>query len=135
MLCWCTGRWKCMDGTEFMTKSLSSVWVLPRTKPYYGIILDLHGHTLKGLAEKVETGKIKCTQNQTFSLTLEGLEKVHEAMESVGSVGNKALPQRWKYLGANCRGSPCPRTCYIRNAQSLLHVLLSLLSFSAFLSK
>ncbi|KAI4122534.1 MAG: hypothetical protein LQ338_005765 [Usnochroma carphineum] len=80
-----------MYGTEFMAKSLSFVWALLGTKPYYGIMPQSHGHILKELAEKVERAEIKCTLKQTFPLTLAGLRKAHEFVESGGSVGKNAL--------------------------------------------
>ncbi|KAL8832887.1 MAG: hypothetical protein Q9170_004689 [Blastenia crenularia] len=80
-----------MYGTEFMAKSLSFVWALLGTKPYYGLMLDSHGQILKELTEKVEKGEIKCTLKQTFPLTLEGLRKAHEIVESGGSIGKNAL--------------------------------------------
>lgn len=80
-----------MYGTEFMAKSLSFVWALLGTKPYYGVDADSHGKILTELAELVDKGLVKCTLQQTFSLDLEGLRKGHEAVEAGGSIGKNGL--------------------------------------------
>ena len=80
-----------MYGTEFMAKSLSFVWALLGTKPYYHVDVDSHGKILQELARLVDQGTIQCTLNQTFSLTLEGLRRAHQAIEQGGSVGKNGL--------------------------------------------
>lgn len=78
-------------GTEFMAKSLTFVWALLGTKPYYHVDVDSRGKILEELATLVDQGIIPCTLTQTFSLTLEGLRKAHQAIEQGGSVGKNGL--------------------------------------------
>lgn len=80
-----------MYGTEWMAKSLTYVWCLLGTKPYYGVQLDSHGKILKQLAEFVDSGKIKCHHTQTLPLTADGLRKAHEQIEAGGVKGKIAL--------------------------------------------
>ncbi len=80
-----------MYGTEFMAKSLSFIWALLGTKPYYGVDVDSHGKILKELAELVDQGVIKCTLKQTLKLDLEGLRKAHRIIEKGGSIGKIGL--------------------------------------------
>ena len=80
-----------MYGTEFMAKSLSYIWALLGTKPYYGVDLDSHGKILKELAELVDRGVIKCTLKQTLRLDLEGLREAHRIIEKGGSIGKVGL--------------------------------------------
>ena len=80
-----------MYGTEFMAKSLSFIWALLGTKPYYGIDHESHGKILKDLAEYVENGTVKCTLKQTFKMDLQGLRKAHETVEQGGSIGKNGL--------------------------------------------
>ncbi|KAH0000433.1 quinone oxidoreductase, partial [Aureobasidium melanogenum] len=80
-----------MYGTEFMSKSLSFVWELLGTKPWYGVDMDSHGKILEELRQLVEDGKVKTHLQQSFRLDLEGLRKAHEAIESGGSMGKNGL--------------------------------------------
>lgn len=80
-----------MYGTEFMAKSLTFVWELLGTKPWYGVQLDSHGKILKELAELVEKGEAQSHLQQTFRLDVDGLRKAHEAIEGGGSMGKNGL--------------------------------------------
>lgn len=80
-----------MYGTEFMAKSLSFIWELLSTKPYYGIDAESHGKMLEELASLVDEGKIKCHLQKRFRLDLEGLRKAHETIEEGGSMGKNGL--------------------------------------------
>ncbi|EME45475.1 hypothetical protein DOTSEDRAFT_170894 [Dothistroma septosporum NZE10] len=80
-----------MYGTEWMAKSLTYVWCLLGTKPYYGVQLDSHGKILRELAELLNAGKIKCHHTQTLPLTADGLRKAHEQIENGGVKGKIAL--------------------------------------------
>lgn len=80
-----------MYGTEFMAKSLSFVWELLGTKPWYGVDRNSHGKILEELRQLVEDGKVKTHLQQSFRLDLEGLRKAHEAIESGGSMGKNGL--------------------------------------------
>jgi NADPH:quinone reductase-like Zn-dependent oxidoreductase len=80
-----------MYGTEFMAKSLSFVWELLGTKPWYGVDMNSHGKILEELRQLVEDGKVKTHLQQSFRLDLEGLRKAHEAIESGGSMGKNGL--------------------------------------------
>ena len=80
-----------MYGTEMMAKSITFVWCLLGTKPYYGVDLDSHGKILKELKTLVEEGKIKSTLTKTLRLTLEGLREGHQTIEGGSSKGKLAL--------------------------------------------
>ncbi|THW30399.1 GroES-like protein [Aureobasidium pullulans] len=80
-----------MYGTEFMAKSLSFIWELLGTKPWYKIDLESHGKILEELRQLIEDGKVKTHLQQSFRLDLKGLRKAHEAIESGGSMGKNAL--------------------------------------------
>ena len=80
-----------MYGTPFMAKSLSFIWALLGTKPYYGVDLDSHGKILRELAEFVERGVVRCTLTQTMRMDLEGLREAHGAVERGGSIGKNGL--------------------------------------------
>ncbi|KAI9693402.1 MAG: hypothetical protein M1820_009331 [Bogoriella megaspora] len=79
-----------MYGTEFMSKSLTYVWALVGTKPYYGVDVESHGRILEQLARWIDEGKIKCHLQQKLPLTADGLRRAHEIIEggkAVGKVG------------------------------------------------
>ncbi|TKA75528.1 hypothetical protein B0A55_03529 [Friedmanniomyces simplex] len=80
-----------MYGTEFMAKSLTFIWELLGTKPYYQVQMDSHGKILKQLAEWIDDGTIKCHLKQTLPLTLEGVRKGHELLEASGAMGKVGL--------------------------------------------
>lgn len=80
-----------MYGTEFMAKSLTFVWELLGTKPWYGVDLESHGKILKELAVLLENGEVKTHLKQTFSLDVEGLRKAHQAVEKGGSIGKNGV--------------------------------------------
>lgn len=80
-----------MYGTEFLAKSLSFVWELIGTKPYYGVELDSHGKILEELARLVEEGGIKSHLQKTLPLTLKGLKEGHELVEGGSSMGKVAF--------------------------------------------
>lgn len=80
-----------MYGTEWMAKSLTYVWCLVGTKPYYGVQLDSHGKILEELANLLDTRKIKCHHTQTLPLTARGLRNAHEQIEAGGVIGKIAL--------------------------------------------
>lgn len=80
-----------MYGTEWMAKSLTFVWELLGTKPWYKVDLDSHGKILKELAQLVEEGVVKCHLQQTLRLDVEGLRKGHELIEGGSSMGKNAL--------------------------------------------
>lgn len=80
-----------MYGTEFMAKSLTFVWALLGTKPYYGVEAESHGRILKRLKELVDEGAVKCTLRQTLRMDVPGLRKAHEIIEAGGSIGKIGL--------------------------------------------
>lgn len=80
-----------MYGTEFMAKSLSFIWELLGTKPYYGVDVESHGRILQELAKLLEESKVQCHLQQKFSLDVKGLREAHEIIESGGSIGKNGL--------------------------------------------
>ncbi|KAK4960312.1 hypothetical protein LTR10_003206 [Elasticomyces elasticus] len=82
-----------MYGTEWMAKSLTFVWELLSTKPYYKVEdqMDSHGKILKQLADLIDNGTIKCHLQQTLPLTLDGLRSGHEILEASGAMGKIGL--------------------------------------------
>ena len=80
-----------MYGTEFMAKSLTFVWELLGTKPYYGVEMDSHGKILRQLAEMLDAGQVKCHMRQTLPLNLEGVRKAHGLIEESGVMGKIGL--------------------------------------------
>lgn len=80
-----------MYGTPFMAKSLTFVWALLGTKPYYGVGPDSHGKILDELRELLEAGEVKCHLKKTLPLTLKGVREGHRILESGGSIGKLAL--------------------------------------------
>ena len=87
-------------GTEWLAKSLTFVWALIGTKPYYHVDEDSHGKILKELAEMIDNGSIKCHHQQTLPLTLDGLRKAHEQVEASGVMGKIGLSVDVKGLEA-----------------------------------
>ena len=80
-----------MYGTEMLAKSITFVWCLLGTKPYYGIDLESHGRILTELKTLIEEGKIECTLTKTMKLTLEDLKEGHRIVEGGSSMGKLAL--------------------------------------------
>ena len=80
-----------MYGTEFMAKSLTFVWALLGTKPYYGVDVESHGRILKELAQKLDDGKVKCHCMQKLKVDEHGLRKAHEIIEGGKAIGKVAL--------------------------------------------
>ena len=78
-------------GTEMMGKSLTFVWELLGTKPYYHVEPESHGKILEQLRVLLESGEIKCHHTQSFPLTVEGVRRAHEAIESGGSIGKNGI--------------------------------------------
>lgn len=88
-----------MYGTEWMAKSLTFVWTLLGTKPYYKVDMDSHGKILKQLAEMLDSGKVKCHLQQVLPLNLGGVRKAHEESEKSGVMGKIALSVDAEGLG------------------------------------
>ena len=80
-----------MYGTEFMAKSLTFVWALLGTKPYYEVELDSHGKILKELAGLIDRGEVKCHMTQRLKADAEGVRRAHEAIEGGKAIGKVAL--------------------------------------------
>ncbi|KAF2658696.1 quinone oxidoreductase [Lophiostoma macrostomum CBS 122681] len=80
-----------MYGTEFMAKSLTFVWALLGTKPYYGVHPESHGEILKRLATLVDQGEVKCHLTQRLKGDVEGIRKAHEIIEEGNAIGKVAL--------------------------------------------
>lgn len=80
-----------MYGTEFMSKSLTFVWALLGTKPYYGVELESHGKILRDLAGFVDDGTVKCHLTQTLKMDEDGLRQAHEIIEGGKAIGKVAL--------------------------------------------
>ena len=80
-----------MYGTEFMAKSLTFVWALLGTKPYYGVELDSHGKILTDLAKWIDEGKIKCHLQQQVPLTADGVRRAHQIIEDGKAIGKVGL--------------------------------------------
>lgn len=80
-----------MYGTEFMAKSLTFVWGLLGTKPYYGVDVESHGRILKELADSLESGVVKCHMTQRLPLTVMGVREAHEQIENGGVMGKIGL--------------------------------------------
>lgn len=47
-----------MYGREFMAKSLTFVWALLRTKPYYGVEIENHRRILEKLRGLLDDGTV-----------------------------------------------------------------------------
>jgi zinc-binding alcohol dehydrogenase family protein len=80
-----------MYGTEFMAKSLTFVWALLGTKPYYGVDVESHGRILKELAEMLDQGVVRCHCMQKLRVDEEGVRRAHEIIEGGKAVGKVAL--------------------------------------------
>lgn len=80
-----------MYGTEFMAKSLTFVWELLGTKPYYGVEVDSHGTILKELAELLDNNTIKCHMTKELPMTVAGVREAHQHIENGGVKGKIGL--------------------------------------------
>jgi zinc-binding alcohol dehydrogenase family protein len=80
-----------MYGTEFMAKSLTFVWALLGTKPYYGVDAESHGKILEMLSGFLDNGTVKCHCMQKLKLDEEGVRKAHEIIEGGKAIGKVAL--------------------------------------------
>ncbi|GAD97675.1 quinone oxidoreductase [Paecilomyces variotii No. 5] len=80
-----------MYGTKFMAKSLSFIWCLLGTKPYYQVDVESHYKILEELTDLIESGKIKCHLTRRLRLTLEGLREGHRLIEEGGVIGKIGL--------------------------------------------
>ncbi|TDZ26764.1 Succinate--CoA ligase [ADP-forming] subunit alpha [Colletotrichum orbiculare MAFF 240422] len=80
-----------MYGTEFMSKSLTFVWALLGTKPYYGVQLDSHGKILDRLRGLLEGEDVKCHCTQKLRMNEEDVKQAHELVESGKVIGKIAL--------------------------------------------
>ncbi|EOA86544.1 hypothetical protein ACJQWK_08817 [Exserohilum turcicum] len=80
-----------MYGTEFMAKSLTFVWALLGTKPYYGVQVESHGKILRDLAKMLDDGAIKCHCTQKLKIDEEGIRKAHDIIEGGKAIGKVAL--------------------------------------------
>ena len=80
-----------MYESEFMAKSLTFVWELLGTKPWYHVDLESHGRMLRELAELIDAGEVQCHLQQTLRLDVEGLRKGHELIEAGKTIGKNAL--------------------------------------------
>lgn len=78
-------------GTEMMGKSLSFVWELIGTKPWYHVAVASHGRILEELRQLVEDGTVRCHHVQSLALDVEGLRKAHKTIERGGNLGKIGL--------------------------------------------
>lgn len=84
-----------MYGTEFLAKSLTFVWELIGTKPWYHTDVESHGRMLEELAELLDKNEIQCHMQQRLRLNIEGLRKGHELIEASKTIGKNALGVDW----------------------------------------
>ena len=80
-----------MYGTEFMAKSMTFVWALLGTKPYYRVEPESHGKILKELASLVDHGEIQCHMTQKLQFNRDGIRRAHEIIEEGKAIGKVAL--------------------------------------------
>jgi hypothetical protein len=80
-----------MYGTQFMSKSLAFIWCWLGTKPYWGIAHEDHHKMLEELAQYIDSGKIKSHLTNRMKLTVEGIRKGHELIESQKMIGKIAF--------------------------------------------
>jgi NADPH:quinone reductase-like Zn-dependent oxidoreductase len=86
-----TQRMDKMYGTEFMAKSLTFVWELLGTKPYYGVDVDSHGKILRELAQLLDDGQVKCHLKQRLKMNEAGIREGHEIIQGGSSMGKVGL--------------------------------------------
>lgn len=80
-----------MYGTEFMAKSLTFIWELMGTGPWYGVDVDRSGMVLAKLAELLDNKTVKCHLIKKLPLNRDGLKKAHEMVESGSVIGKIGL--------------------------------------------
>ncbi|KAL1612348.1 hypothetical protein SLS60_000574 [Paraconiothyrium brasiliense] len=80
-----------MYGTEFMAKSLTFVWALLGTKPYYGVQPESHGKILERLRDLLDNEQVKCHNTQKLALDEAGVRKAHEIIEGGKAIGKVSL--------------------------------------------
>jgi NADPH:quinone reductase-like Zn-dependent oxidoreductase len=80
-----------MYGTQFMSKSLAFIWCWLGTKPYWGVAPEDHHEMLEELAQYIDSGKIKSHLTNRMKLTVEGIRKGHELIESQNMMGKIAF--------------------------------------------
>lgn len=80
-----------MYGTEFMAKSLTFVWALLGTKPYYGVQPESHGRILETLKELLDKNEVRCHNTQKLNMDAEGVRRAHEIIEEGKAIGKVAL--------------------------------------------
>jgi len=80
-----------MYGSQFMAKSLTFVWELLGTKPWFGTDVESHGRMLRDLARLLDEGKVRCHLKNTLRLDLKGLREGHELVEGGKTIGKNAL--------------------------------------------
>lgn len=80
-----------MYGTEFMAKSLTFVWALLGTKPYYGVQPEGHGGILDRLRELLDNDEVRCHNTQQLKLDGAGVRQAHGIIEDGRAVGKISL--------------------------------------------
>ena len=80
-----------MYGTEFMAKSLTFVWELIGTKPWYRVDVESHGRILTELKDLLEKGEAQCHLRNSLRLDLNGLREAHDLVEAGKTIGKNAL--------------------------------------------
>ncbi|OSS53003.1 hypothetical protein B5807_02357 [Epicoccum nigrum] len=80
-----------MYGTEFMSKSLTFVWALLGTKPYYGVQPESHGQILERLRELLDDDEVQCHNTQKLTLDENGVREAHGIIEGGKEKGKVAL--------------------------------------------
>jgi len=78
-------------GTQFLSKSLTFAWCWLGSKPYHNVRRDDHYRMLQELSGYCDEGKIKSHVTQRLKLTLDGLRKGHELIESKKMIGKVAF--------------------------------------------
>lgn len=80
-----------MYGTQFMAKSLTFVWALLGTKPYYGVQIESHGEILELLRDMLDKGEVRCHETQKLKLDQAGVTKAHDIVDSGKAIGKVSL--------------------------------------------
>ena len=57
----------------------------------YGVDVDNHGGILARIAQLIDEGTVKCHLRQRLPLTVDGVRKAHEIIESGGAMGKVGL--------------------------------------------
>lgn len=77
--------------TDAFMKSLTFTWELMLSKTVYGNNLESHGRILKTVAQLFDDGTLVSLVTETDTLSVEGLIKAHEKLESGKSIGKLSL--------------------------------------------